>query len=1054
MHGGACREDVVVNDMKAAAAATMTKKASTAATLSSQSSASADPSVFDSSSSSSGGYHFDRCGVARYFLSGDDDATGGGDGDDGYGWYGDKRTASAAASNDIDRGGADDDDAIVVDEKRKLLGFFKEIEPADIDDGIDCGHVRHDGNCNESSSSSSSSSSRPMTTMTSAIRTLLKLRRQSVATTTRRSENNTPQSQITTALAAYTEDAIIVGNTTTLSILQQQPQQPPPPQSLSLSSPLSACYPEYYYYSTTNGVGVGAGGNGGGPLLEPMDFDTSTWLDAIRQTIVTSSAVRYGATAAAALTAAIVVHPIAIIGAAAVLPTGIIAAGTLLWAVGYYHDVAADDISRYKLWRGGEGEVFGRLFWSENETETTAAAAAADGSAEGDVVKKVVEIDEKGMTRLVEESDNSNNDGEGNSINDNYNNNNNNNKNDEGFVAAVAGFFGGGTWSTSEQQRLMMKQSQIKDNDEEERRGVVTVVKLNEKEEEGRGVDDASISLTTIMTTRTPPPGKKKIISKATIKRNARERIRRIRSAPTKDIFVSVTEVRPDTPPSNAVDDAVDNNMPSVDRVSSSIPTIKTATTIHVIPDDDDDDNGNGNNNINDNDKQRLNNNVIDTHFPPLEVCVMESVKLVGLNSATQFFDVFFADDAPYSMRDFQKKRGDVDVVYGKWEDCLVEEGGDNTATTLSPRIEEGEGGGDASLLYSVKEGANVIPLPPNSTRQRTLQFNTLTKSYFGPAYAKATKVQRATLLSSNQLLVIENVTHLSDIPYADRFRVIERWVLEVVEGGGNEDIITYENGNNSTKQRLSLGRSQSFGPTSSSSDGQNNITTNACCKLTVHAEVQMLQPCSWEAQIRKKASETFTEVVQDWCKSATVALAATEEQMRKRLRVVIRNEQQQGSIDGKVAERRIPPSPAMIMTRHRSVSLARGRSDLLAIHKRNFDQLEKRVANGDLEWCSIEVMHSSPVCVRKDGRSSGVVGSTTLSSEYATVLEYPSLSLNDYETLTCPMNNNADDDVKMARFTSQRKVAAAVLMRTRSSKLFKKLSSRRRTSNDKPSTG
>jgi hypothetical protein len=44
----------------------------------------------------------------------------------------------------------------------------------------------------------------------------------------------------------------------------------------------------------------------------------------------------------------------------------------------------------------------------------------------------------------------------------------------------------------------------------------------------------------------------------------------------------------------------------------------------------------------------------------------------VGLNSATQFFDVFFADDAPYSMRDFQKKRGDVDFVYGKWEECVV----------------------------------------------------------------------------------------------------------------------------------------------------------------------------------------------------------------------------------------------------------------------------------------------------------------------------------------------------------------------------------------------
>ena len=911
---------------------------------------------------------------------------------------------------------------------------------------------------------------------TSAITTLLKQRRQSL--TPHQSKTNTQQSQKTTTALATTEDAIIGGTGNTLLSSSLSIQQHPLPQSLSLSSPLSACYPEYYYYSTNSsssgsGGSNGNGNNGGGPL-EPIDFDPSTWLDAIRQTIVSSMAVRYGATAAAALTAAIVVHPIAIIGA---VPTtvGIIAGTFTFWAVGYYNDANVDDISQYKLWQGGE-DVFGRLFWSENEadTETAETKKTVDNScsaAMDDGVQVVVQIDEKGrMTMLGEEN-----------TNNNDNNNNNSKNDDEGFVAAVAGFFSGGTWTTSEQQRrLIMKQSQIKDNDEEERR-VVTVVKLNEKEEVVGVEDDASKSLTTIMTTRTPPPGKKKIISTGIIKKSARERIRRIRSAPTKDVFVSVTEVRPDTPPSsNILDDAVNNNnMTSDDRVvSSSIPllssasTIQSATTmIHVIPDDDDNDNNSKNNNINNNDEQRLHNNVIDTHFPPLEVCVLESVKLVGLNSATQFFDVFFADDAPYSMRDFQKKRGDVDVVYGKWEECVVKEGRDNTTTTtVSPRIEGGKGGGgDALLLYSVKEGANIKPLPPNSTRQRTLQFNTLTKSYFGPAYAKATKIQRATLLSCNQLLVIENVTHLSDIPYADRFRVIERWVLEVVEGGENEEINTsnnYENGNDSTKRRLS---SQSFGPISSSSDGQNNNTTTtiACCKLTVHAEVQMLQPCSWEAQIRKKASETFTEVVQDWCKSATVALAATEEQMRKRLRVVsssdgIRNEQQQqqqGSIDGTAAaesQRRIlpPPSPGMIMTPHRSVSLARGRSDLLAIHKRNFDQLEKRVANGDLEWCSIEVMHSSPVCVRKAGRSSGVVGSTTLSSEYATVLEYPSLSLNDYETLTCPMNNNADDDVKMARFTSQRKVAAAVLMRTRSSKLFKKLSSRRRTNNDKPSTG
>ena len=46
-----------------------------------------------------------------------------------------------------------------------------------------------------------------------------------------------------------------------------------------------------------------------------------------------------------------------------------------------------------------------------------------------------------------------------------------------------------------------------------------------------------------------------------------------------------------------------------------------------------------------------------------------------------------------------------------------------------------------------------------------------------------------------------------------------------------------------------------------------------------------MLKDCSWEAQIRRKASETFTEMVIEWTKSATVALVATEEQKRERLR-------------------------------------------------------------------------------------------------------------------------------------------------------------------------
>jgi hypothetical protein len=357
-------------------------------------------------------------------------------------------------------------------------------------------------------------------------------------------------------------------------------------------------------------------------------------------------------------------------------------------------------------------------------------------------------------------------------------------------------------------------------------------------------------------------------------------------------------------------------------------------------------------------------------------------------------------------------------------------------------------------------------PLPPNSTRQRTLQFNTLTKSYFGPAYAKSTKIQRATLLSEDRLLVIENVTHLSDIPYADRFRVLERWVLEVEEGGGecakDAAVGIIRGGYDDDASRRQLEESNPGGGerTSSASAGERGIRVastapsgGASCRLTIHAEVQMLKPCPWEHQIRKKASETFTEVAADWCKSATVALAATEEQMRKRLRVsppegggndrnIVFGGGGGGGIGGGMDSG--PGRPPLSHP-----SLARGGSGLLAIHKRNFDHLEKHFdcqsllgarTSGDLEWCSIEVMHSSPG--RRDDGAGGRSFASSLPA-FSTVLEYP--SLNEYE-IACPTARVGarDDSIKMAGFTSQRK-KAAVMMRTKSRKLFKKLSSRPR---------
>lgn len=339
------------------------------------------------------------------------------------------------------------------------------------------------------------------------------------------------------------------------------------------------------------------------------------------------------------------------------------------------------------------------------------------------------------------------------------------------------------------------------------------------------------------------------------------------------------------------------------------------------------------------------------------------------------------------------------------------------------------------------------------------MKFNTLTRSYFGPAYATAMKIQRATLMADDHLLVIENVTHLSEIPYADRFRVVERWVLEVAaEGDGGADAAVEKIGDDDDTM-LERSRSAGGGSTSSATEGERDPRV-ALCRLTIHAEVQMLKPCSWEAQIRKKASETFTEVAMDWCKSATVALAATEEQMRKRLRIGPPGDDDDRSIvfsgvGGESGPERPPPllsmhSPQPVASSTTTATatphstLARGHSDLLAIHKRNFDQLEKRIANGDLEWCSIEVMmHSSHLGNNEDD---GVrTGSITSPPIFATVLEYP--SLNEYYAGGGAGGN--DDEIKMVGFTSQRK-KASVMIRSKSRKLLKRLSSRSSRTNGK----
>jgi VAD1 Analog of StAR-related lipid transfer domain len=115
---------------------------------------------------------------------------------------------------------------------------------------------------------------------------------------------------------------------------------------------------------------------------------------------------------------------------------------------------------------------------------------------------------------------------------------------------------------------------------------------------------------------------------------------------------------------------------------------------------------------------------------PPLSNMIVEE-EFVSLH-AKDFFQIFFGDDAPFSFKDFQKQRGDIDIAYSAW----------------------------------------------GNSRERTLLFKTPTRTPFlGPTHAQATKTQVLAVYSKS-CVVMEATTSLVDIPYCDRFVVCEQWVF------------------------------------------------------------------------------------------------------------------------------------------------------------------------------------------------------------------------------------------------------------------------------------
>lgn len=303
-------------------------------------------------------------------------------------------------------------------------------------------------------------------------------------------------------------------------------------------------------------------------------------------------------------------------------------------------------------------------------------------------------------------------------------------------------------------------------------------------------------------------------------------------------------------------------------------------------------------------------------HFPPLENQVV-TAEFPGLN-ALEFFHVFFSDHAPYSWKEFQQSMGDVEIEFGTWTPSEHPH-----PSTFHPHV-------------SLDSLSRQPPLPSCSQKDRIHTFKTLTKSYFGPAYASARKTQRVTKFST-RLVIMENKTELFDIPFADRFFVMERWIVEAIK------------------------HNDKF--TTSTTTTQMKYTT----RLSVSVQVFMLKPCNWEKQIRSKTLSTMTEIVTSWSEKATQALDLTLRRKLERMRV--RYDGQQGGkslysfqSQGGVSCKKTLSTTSPLTKKNNSVQkvvVESSEEELMKIHEKQLKLLEEKMASGDLgEWCSIELKH------------------------------------------------------------------------------------------------
>mmetsp|Transcript_53310 Transcript_53310/g.129576 ORF Transcript_53310/g.129576 Transcript_53310/m.129576 type:complete len:856 (-) Transcript_53310:79-2646(-) len=245
--------------------------------------------------------------------------------------------------------------------------------------------------------------------------------------------------------------------------------------------------------------------------------------------------------------------------------------------------------------------------------------------------------------------------------------------------------------------------------------------------------------------------------------------------------------------------------------------------------------------------------------YPTLGVqSSVQNVEFHGLN-AKEFFDVFFADDAPFGFEAFHKARKDKDVEYGQWETledvlkpCLLP-----TAPSVSSK----------SSTHSA-----TATIPP--IQERVVTYQAKTNSMFGPPFAPTTKIQRAMQVSK-KMLMLEIKTTLADIPFADRFYLMERWVV--------------------TSEKETDKKNKGTTPTKKSS------RSTSCACLSVTSQVFFTQSCPFESTVHKESAKQINQICKQWNEMAQEALKRTEETRRQRLedeKVENLNDDDEDSID------------------------------------------------------------------------------------------------------------------------------------------------------------